>query len=200
MPDSMNRNRPVETMTGHDIEAVTVGTPRVVNGPITIVPYDPTWPAQYRREEARIRTALGDRVVDVQHIGSTAVPGLPAKPILDIQLLVEDSADEAAYADDLIAVGYTLRIREPDWEEHRVFKGNDPDVNLHIFSRGSRQAQRLLLFRDWLRAHDDDRDLYAETKIALARQTWQYVQNYADSKNEVIDDILARAGNTVPRA
>jgi GrpB-like predicted nucleotidyltransferase (UPF0157 family) len=199
MTDLPNRDRPVETMAETDIAAITVGAPRVVNGQITIVPYDPTWPEQYRREEAKIRAALGDRVVDLQHIGSTAVPGLPAKPIIDIQLLVEDSGDEDAYVPALVASGYTLRIREPEWEEHRTFKGSDPDVNLHVFSRGSRQAQRHLAFRDWIREHDDDRDLYAETKLALAGQTWQYTQNYADAKDEVIDDILARAGNAIPR-
>jgi GrpB-like predicted nucleotidyltransferase (UPF0157 family) len=199
MTDLPNRDRPIETMTENDIAAATVGAPTPVNGPITIVPYDPDWPEQYRREEATIRAALGDRVVDLQHIGSTAVPGLPAKPIIDIQLLVEDSADEDAYLPDLLAAGYTLRIREPEWEEHRTFKGTDPDINLHVFSRGSSQARRHLAFRDWLREHDDDRDLYARTKLDLARQTWQYTQNYADAKNAVIDDILARAGNSIPR-
>ena len=177
----------------------TVGQPVQVNGPITVVPYDPTWPEQYRRQADNIQAALGERIVSLEHIGSTAVPGLPAKPIIDIQLLVEDSGDEAAYARDLEAAGFTLRIREPEWEEHRVFKGSAPEVNLHVFSRGSRQADRHLAFRDQLLASDDDRDRYAAVKQDLATRSWTYVQEYADAKNEVIDDILARAGITLQR-
>jgi len=184
MEDSTSRNRPAETMTEQDIREATVGEPVPVNGQITVVPYDPTWPEIYAREEARIRIALGDRVVQLDHIGSTAVPGLAAKPIIDIQLL-EDSGDESTYAGALIEAGYILRIREPEWEEHRVFKGTNPDVNLHVFSRGSKQAARHLRFRDHIRAHDADRDLYAETKLKLAAQNWAYVQNYADAKNDV---------------
>lgn len=177
----------------------TVGQPVQVNGQITIVPYDPAWPETYRAQAALIQTALGDRIVALEHIGSTAVPGLPAKPIIDIQLLVEDSGDEAAYADLLEEAGFTLRIREPEWEEHRVFKRSEPDVNLHVFSRGSQQATRHRAFRDRLLACDEDRDRYAAVKQALATQTWTYVQEYADAKNEVIDAILAGAGITLQR-
>ena len=195
MEHSTSRNRPAETMTERDIREATVGEPSPVNGQITVVPYNPTWPEVYAREETRICTALGDRVVQLDHIGSTAVPGLAAKPVIDVQLLVEDSGDESAYADALIEAGYILRIREPEWEEHRVFKGTNPNVNLHVFSRGSKQAARRLCFR----AHDADRDLYAGTKLKLAAQNWVYVQNYADAKNEVVDEILHRAGWTAPR-
>ncbi|MGC4191653.1 MAG: GrpB family protein [Thermomicrobiales bacterium] len=202
MPDAtpgLQRNRPQEIMTEADIRTATVGEPTRVDSTIVLAEYDPEWPARYEREAAKIRTALGDRVVGLEHIGSTSVPGLCAKPIIDIQLLVEDSSDETSYVDALTAAGYTLRIREPEWEEHRVFKGAGPDVNLHVFSRGSRQAERHLRFRDAIRANDTDRDRYAATKRELAAQTWAYVQNYADAKNGVIDEILARAGNTIPR-
>ena len=177
----------------------TIGQPVAVNGPITIVPYDPTWPAQYEHEAASIQVALGDGIVSLEHIGSTAVPGLPAKPIIDIQLLVENSADEKSYLPHLEGAGYTLRIREPEWEEHRVFKRANPDVNLHVFSRGSLQAVRHLAFRDYLRAHADERDRYAAVKLELAARDWTYMQEYADAKNEVIDEIAARAGITIPR-
>jgi GrpB-like predicted nucleotidyltransferase (UPF0157 family) len=190
MPDPSSAERALKT---------TVGQPVAVNGPITIVPYDPTWPAQYEGEAAKIRLALGDSIVSLEHIGSTAVPGLPAKPIIDIQLLVEDSGNEPAYLPNLEAAGYTLRIREPEWEEHRVFKGSNPDVNLHVFSRGSQQAVRHLTFRDRIRAHDDERDLYAAVKQNLATREWAYVQEYADAKNEVIDEIVARSGLTIQR-
>lgn len=177
----------------------TVGQPVQVNGQIAVVPYDPAWPGQYGRQAARIQAALGDRIVSLEHIGSTAVPGLPAKPIIDIQLLVEDSGDEPAYAGLLEAAGFTLRIREPEWEEHRVFKDSNPDTNLHVFSRGSRQAARHLAFRDRLLASDADRDRYAAVKQELATRSWTYVQEYADAKNEVIDDILTAAGITLQR-
>lgn len=188
-----DRERPVEVMTEQEIRRVTVGEPLPVNGPITLVPYDPEWPALYAQESTRIREALGVRVVQLEHIGSTAVPGLTAKPIIDIMLIVEDSGDEDAYVPALNAAGYILRIREPDWDEHRCLKGPDTNVNLHVWSRGARQIQRHLRFRDRLRTNDADRELYAETKIRLAAQDWTFVQNYADAKNDVIDEIMRRA-------
>ena len=117
----------------------------------------PAWPALYEREAARIRSLLGDRVRLLEHAGSTSVPGLAAKPIIDIELAVADSADEPAYVPDLEAGGYVLHGREPDWFEHRLFKGTDPAVNLHVFSAGSPEIDRTLAFRDRLRTDEDDR-------------------------------------------
>lgn len=199
MVDFTPRQRPVEIMTERDIREATVGEPVTINGPVRLVQYNPDWPVLYAREEARIRAALGDRVHQLEHIGSTSVPGLIAKPIIDMQLLVENAGDESTYAPDLIAAGYTLRIREPDWNEHRVFKGTDPDVNLHLFARGSSQARRHLAFRDRLRGSDEDRDLYARTKQRLTEHDWTFVQNYADAKNDVVDEILSRAGVSLSR-
>ena len=137
---------------------------------------------------------LGDRVVRIEHTGSTSVPGLAAKPIIDITMVVPDSSDEPAYVPDLEAAGYKLVIREPGWFEHRVFKGPDTNINLHVFSPGCQEIDRMVGFRDWLRTHDDDRELYERTKRELASQTWGYVQNYADAKTEVVEEIVARAG------
>jgi GrpB-like predicted nucleotidyltransferase (UPF0157 family) len=161
--------------------------------PIVLADYDPNWPKLYEREERRIRAILGDRVVRVDHIGSTSVPGLAAKPIIDIVLAVADSADEAAYGPDLEAAGYMLRIREQDWHEHRLFKGPDTDINLHVFSSESAQIERHLRFRDWLRTHPEDRDLYLRTKRELAARRWKYTQYYADAKSQVVEEILTRA-------
>ena len=172
---------------------VVVGGPQPLTAPIEIQNYDPAWPELYAMEAARVRRVLGDRVTRLEHAGSTSVPGLPAKKIIDMVLEVADSADEPAYAPALEAVGYVLRIREPDWFEHRLFKGPDTNVNLHTFSAGCPETGRMLLFRDWLRANAADRDYYAATKRELARRDWKYVQQYADAKSGVVAEIMARA-------
>jgi GrpB-like predicted nucleotidyltransferase (UPF0157 family) len=175
------------------MSAVTIGALRRVDGPIVLADYDPSWPDLYSREATRVRTALGKRVLLLEHAGSTSVPGLPAKPIIDMVLGVADSAAEAAYIPPMEAAGYVLRIREPKWHEHRLFKGPDTDINLHTFSHGSSEIERMLAFRDWLRANDDERDLYLRTKRELAARHWVYVQDYADAKGEVVEAIIARA-------
>jgi GrpB-like predicted nucleotidyltransferase (UPF0157 family) len=166
---------------------------QTLRGKIELVEYDPRWPALYAREEGRIRSILGDRVLRIEHTGSTSVPGLPAKPIVDIVLEVPDAADEDRYAADLEAAGYVLAIRESDWLEHRLFKGPDTNVNLHVFSAGCPETDKMVLLRDRLRSNAEDRELYARTKRALAARDWKYVQQYADAKTEVVQEILARA-------
>jgi GrpB-like predicted nucleotidyltransferase (UPF0157 family) len=175
------------------LRQVTIGEPNVVNSQITIVDYDSAWPEQFVEQARIIRDALGDHALRIEHAGSTSVPGLPAKPIIDIVLVVANSADESTYVPALEAAGYTLRIREPDWEEHRVLKSTNPDVNLHVFTDGSPEVERMLLMRDWMRAHPEDRDRYAAVKRDLAARTWKYVQNYADAKSDVVEEILVRA-------
>jgi GrpB-like predicted nucleotidyltransferase (UPF0157 family) len=159
---------------------------------VLIVEYDPVWPDLFKREAKRLRNALGPRALEIEHIGSTSVPGLAAKPIIDMLLVVKNSADENAYVPDLESVGYVLRIRERDWHEHRMLKGPDTDINLHVFSFGCPEIERVLLFRDWLRRNVADRELYATTKRTLAQTGWKYVQNYADAKTAVIEEILRR--------
>jgi GrpB-like predicted nucleotidyltransferase (UPF0157 family) len=190
-PPSDNHPAP---LTEEQIRAATIGELKPLAGRIPIVNYDPRWPILFEREAGRIRAAVGERALRIEHAGSTSVPGLAAKPIIDILLAVADSADEAAYVPALEAAGYVLRIREADWHEHRMFKGPDTDINLHVFSRGCPEIDRTLRFRDWLRGQPDDRDLYARTKLELAAKEWKYVQNYADAKTAVIEEILARAG------
>ena len=183
---------PKQPTTEADLKAITIGEVNKLTGKIQLVDYDPNWPALYRREEERLRGALGARALRVEHAGSTSVPGLIAKPIIDIVLVVAGSADEPAYVPSLEARGYLLRIREPDFE-HRMLKGPDTDVNVHVFSEGCPEIDRMIAFRDWLRAHADDRDLYAQAKRALAGQDWAFTQNYADAKTVVIQDIMSRA-------
>jgi GrpB-like predicted nucleotidyltransferase (UPF0157 family) len=163
------------------------------DGPIKLAEYDPSWVEQFAREEIRIRTALGSRAVGVHHVGSTSVPGLAAKPVVDIVLLVGDSADESAYVPQLEAAGYVLHLREPDWWEHRLLKDHNPDVQIHVFTVGSSEVERMLLFRDRLRSHIEERDLYERTKRELAAGQWVYIQDYADAKSSVVEGIIARA-------
>jgi GrpB-like predicted nucleotidyltransferase (UPF0157 family) len=172
---------------------VTIGGPTPLTKPIEIREYDSAWPRLYEREEARVRAILGDRVVRVEHVGSTAVPGLPAKPIVDIGMEVPDSAEEETYLPAMEAAGYVLRIREPDWFEHRLFKGPDTDVNLHVFSAPCEELDRMLLFRDRLRANAADRERYGTAKRELAARRWKYMQQYADAKTAVVAEIVAGA-------
>ena len=181
-----------------ELAEVTIGGPRLLLGAVEIHDYDPDWPRLYEREEERIRAALRDRVIRIEHVGSTSVSGLPAKPLIDIALEVPDSADEAAYVPALEATGYSLRIREPDWFEHRVLKGPDTDVNVHVFSAGCEEVDRMLLFRDWLRGNAADRELYAVKKRELAGREWKYMQQYADAKTSVVHEIMARATGEEP--
>ena len=178
-----------------EIEAARVGElgPTRADGPIHLAEYDPAWPGLFEREAARIRSILGDRVLLLEHVGSTSIPGLAAKPRIDIVLAVPDSADEAAYVSPLVATGYVLRIREPGWFEHRVLNGPDMEVNLHVFTEGCPEIERMLAFRDRLRTHDDERRRYEAVKRDLAARHWSYVQHYADAKGEVVEGIVARA-------
>src|SRR5215470_8101366 len=160
---------------------------------IELVEYDQSWPATYEREASRITDALGERAILVEHVGSTAVPGLAAKPRIDIVLVVADTRDEDRYVAALEAAGYDLRIREPDWHEHRLFKGTAPDVNLHVFSKGCSEVGRMIRFRDHLRVDERDRLLYEQTKRELATRRWRSVQDYADAKTTVVDEISHRA-------
>jgi GrpB-like predicted nucleotidyltransferase (UPF0157 family) len=172
---------------------VTIGERPRHDGPIELVEYDEAWPTRFEREAKRIRAALGVRALLVEHAGSTSVPGLAAKPIIDIVLAVPESPDEDVYVPPLEAEGYELSIREPDWYEHRLLKKADPSVNLHVFSAGCAEIDRMLAFRDHLRTNEADRELYERTKRELAAREWAYTQDYADAKTEVVEEIMARA-------
>ncbi len=161
-------------LTEEQIRAAQVGELVPLVAPIQIVDYDPEWPRLYEREAERVQSTLGDRALLIEHVGSTSVPGLAAKPKIDMLLVVANSADESAYVPALEAAAYVLTIREPDWYEHRMFKGPDTDINLHVFSSGCRETDRMLLFRDWLRSNESDRRLY-------------------DAKTSVVEEILMRA-------
>lgn len=189
---SIHEDSNPKLISDKELQKVTVGEMKPHNAHIVLEDYNPNWPKLYDREASRIRSILGNIVLQLEHVGSTSVPGLCAKPIIDILMVVQDSADEKTYVPDLVEAGYTLRIREPEWFEHRLFKGPDTDVNLHVFSIGAAEVDKMLRFRNWLRTNNVDRDKYAAVKRDLAQRKWRYVQHYADAKDSIVQEILER--------
>jgi GrpB-like predicted nucleotidyltransferase (UPF0157 family) len=187
-------------MNEEKLRAATIGEPTVHDGPINLADYDPVWPRRFATESERIRSSLGDVALAIEHVGSTSVPGLAAKPVIDILLAVPDSANEDPYVPAMVATGYVLRIRQPDWYEHRFLVHDDPKIQVHVFSQGCVEIDRMLAFRDRLRADEADRILYEGTKRELAARRWRYVQSYADAKTTVVEEILARALERDPGA
>jgi biotin-[acetyl-CoA-carboxylase] ligase BirA-like protein len=195
----LDENGFLRVQTPAGIETIVAGGVRERAAPqrIAISGYDPRWIEFYRREESNLRGILGGKALRIEHTGSTSVPGLAAKPVIDILLVVADSSDEADYVPALERAGYVLRIREPEWFEHRMFKGgrtgNVTDINLHVFTNGCPEIDRVLLFRDWLRRDQADRELYRRVKLALAEKEWKSVDEYAAAKTAVISEIMERA-------
>ena len=188
--------RPFELADLDEVAKVRVGSQP--QRAIVVVPYDEAWPGEFARVDALVRGALGDLVVSLVHVGSTSVPGLAAKPVIDADLTVPDSGDEAAYVPALEAVGFHLRVREPEWEEHRVLTIEDPHTNLHVFSPGAREPQRHALFRDWLRSNDEDRAVYAALKTDLAGRGFTDSMDYNNHKSELVYDLYEKAFTADP--
>ncbi|MEU5964474.1 GrpB family protein [Micromonospora parva] len=178
--------------TPEQVDAGLVGEPPRAWASIVIEEYDPAWAQRFVAVRTSIVEALGDVALGVEHVGSTAVPGLAAKPIIDVDLTVEDTATESAYLPALERFGYRLVLREPWWHGHRMLVGPAEDVNLHAWPQGAPEPVRHRLFRDWLRSHPDDRERYAEAKRRLARDTAHRPRDYSLAKNDVIDEIYAR--------
>lgn len=155
-----------------------------------LVDHDPAWARQYAQHEARIRAAVGAGAIAVEHIGSTSVPGLAAKPIIDILLTVPDITAEEDYVKPLVDGGYVLRVREPG---HRLVRNEQRDVHVHILEPDDPAAADYLLLRDHLRTDEADRRLYEDTKRELTSRTWSDMNAYADAKTAVIEEIKARA-------
>lgn len=163
---------------------------------IAIAPPDPRWPEQFDALSARIRQALGDAALSITHVGSTSVPDLPAKPVIDIDLTVADGTDEDAYVPALEAAGFVLRVRESWWYEHRMLGFPQPRCNLHVWSPECPEPARHLIFRDWLRSHPEERVRYRDAKRAAAAASnarGEHVMQYNARKQEVVREIYARA-------
>ena len=170
---------------------------------VEIVASDPAWPQWYEWLARLVREALGDRVLALAHVGSTAVPGLPAKPVIDIDLTVADSGNEASYLPPLELGGFVLVIREWWWYGHRCLRHADvsgamrhPSCYLHVFSPDCPEVERHRIFRDWLTAHQEDRELYALAKTAAAEETNSaggHTMDYNARKQAVVREIYDRA-------
>jgi GrpB-like predicted nucleotidyltransferase (UPF0157 family) len=160
---------------------------------IVIVDYDPRWPEQFQKHAGMLKRALGSKALAMEHVGSTSVPMLAAKPIIDIVVVVENSGDEAAYLPALLAAGYVLRVREPDWHQHRMLRTPQLDVHVHIFSSGCVEVARMLAFRNRLRSNADDRLRYDALKRNLAEQDWPDMNDYARAKTNMVEQITASA-------
>ena len=157
---------------------------------------DPGWPRQYDVLAGRIRDALGWRVLQLEHVGSTAVPGLAAKPVIDIDLTVADPGREQDYVPALEAIGFRLVIREPWWYGHRALRADQPRSNLHVCGFDSPEPIRHRIFRDWLRGNPDERDRYAAAKrqaASAANAGGEHVMQYNARKQQVIREIYHRA-------
>ncbi|GAB2454184.1 GrpB family protein [Nocardioides hungaricus] len=183
---------PYETPSMEEIDAARVQVGAWSPAPVEVVAPDPAWPEWYVVVRKQVCATLGERVLAIAHVGSTAVPGLWAKPMIDVDLTVADSADEDAWLPDLRAAGFVLRVREPDWEEHRLLRGPEPATNLHVFSPGAREPRRHLLFRDWLRAHPDDRDQYAGVKREVAARGFTDSMLYNNAKAWFVYDLYEK--------
>jgi len=176
-----------------------------VHGPpsptkVALVAYDPSWPDRYATLAGEIRAALGDVVLDLDHVGSTAVPGLAAKDVIDIDLTVADPKDEATYIPALEAIGWRHVVREPSWHEHRVLSHGKPHANLHVFGPDCPETIRHRMFRDWLSSHPEDRQLYENAKRA-AVPGGGHVMDYNARKQDTIRTIydrLFRAAGLLP--
>jgi len=174
------------------LDAGLVGEPPARWQSIVLEDYDPAWADQYAAARSRLEQALPGQIIGIEHVGSTSVPGLAAKPVIDIDLLLGDTAVESRYLPALEGLGYRLVLREPWWYGHRMLVSPEADVHLHVWPRDAPEPIRHRLFRDWLRTHPDDRDRYAAAKRSVARDTVDQPGDYSLSKNEVIDDIYAR--------
>ncbi len=166
---------------------------------IVLSPYDPTWATSFARIDAQIREVLGDDALTVEHVGSTAVCGLLSKPVIDVLLVVADSTSEAAYREPLRQAEFEFQLREPAWHEHRLFRRTDPTSNLHVFSAGCPEIQRMLRFRDLLRSDRGSREAYQSRKRELAAMTWDSVQQYADAKSSTVESLLASTRSSETR-
>lgn len=176
------------THLDHELDAVLIGGREP--GTVEIAAYDPGWRTRFEDERRSIAAALGPLARRIEHIGSTSVPDLAAKPIIDVLVEVDDPGREEDYVEPMKTAGFELRVREP---RHRMFRPPTRDVHVHVWPTGCSESTDYLTLRDWLRTHAEDRRLYESTKRALALEQWRDMNYYAEAKSPVIAEIMARA-------
>jgi GrpB-like predicted nucleotidyltransferase (UPF0157 family) len=161
--------------------------------PIIVVDYDHNWPRLFQSLRKRIADALGDMAAAIEHVGSTAVPDLAAKPVIDIDVLLASETMLPAAIERLAGLGYThqgnLGIPE---REAFVTPANDPPHHLYLCPPGSAEFRRHVAFRDYLRAHPKDAQIYAELKLALAQQFRNDRPAYNAAKTEFVTELTSR--------
>ena len=182
--------RPFDPPDDRAIAAARVGTWQPA--PVTVVDADPRWPAAFQALRREIEQVLGPTAISVAHMGSTSVPGLPAKDVLDVDLAVPDPAAEETYVPPLERIGFALRVREPEWDEHRMLRRPRPTTHLHVFPPGAPELRRHLMFRDWLRTHPDERDAYAAHKLEVAARGYTDGMHYNNAKAAFVYDLYER--------
>jgi GrpB-like predicted nucleotidyltransferase (UPF0157 family) len=181
-----------EPVTEELLDRVLVGPRDRTPRRIELADPDPAWPVRFEEHRARVAAALGERALQVEHVGSTSVPGLRAKPVVDVLVAVPDPEDPDVVA-RLEAAGYALRVREPG---HRMLVPADPAApraHVHVWAAGDPEVERVLLFRDRLRADDGDRARYQARKEELADRLWTDANYYAEAKSAVVEEVVARA-------
>lgn len=172
--------------------AAVVGDFPASRAAVTVVDYDPRWTEQFRSMKDQLKRALGGTALSIEHVGSTSVPELPAKPIIDVDIVVANADDEDKYISALGTLGMRMVIREPWWHGHRMFVDDHGAANIHIWPDGAAEPVRHILFRDWLRTHQDDLERYAQVKRNLSVEFNDEPDRYNLAKNTVIDQIYAR--------
>lgn len=172
---------------------IIAGSGRPERDPIEIVPYDEKWPHLYAGWRERLAEALGSMARRIEHVGSTAVPGLPAKPIIDIQVSVDNLEDEPNYVPPIEALGIQLRSRDLEHRFFRPFSGLPRDAQVHVCGLGSEWQRRHVLFRDYLRADAAAREAYTTAKMSAASQWRDDRVAYNEAKDGQIRELMAAA-------
>jgi GrpB-like predicted nucleotidyltransferase (UPF0157 family) len=204
----MKKPTPVEIIKHHEFDPSLVDFITPLQAP-TKIPHlfviaepDPSWPSHFQLYKTAIEEALGPEIcLDVLHVGSTSIPGLPAKPIIDIDVIVSDILHEDAYRPQLEAVGIELLSREPSWHEHRMFRAGKGekwkiDANVHVWGEACPEVERHVIFREWLMENDEERKRYMAIKREAMRATTEeggHVMDYNLKKEKVVREILERA-------
>lgn len=168
---------------------------------LVIAEPNPEWPQRFLDTKVRIEAVLGSNVVTIIHVGSTSVPGLPAKDIIDIDLVVNDSANEDTYVKPLESLGFLFLLREANWYQHRFFvdEGDRPGaypIHLHVFGPDCAEVEKHQIFRDWLAKTPEDLQLYATVKRESAEASeaaGETMTQYTMRKDKTLREILNRA-------